>query len=66
MKKLMLLAFVAGVVATSCGTKEPQVSSENRDSMTAVVDTTSSVDSTPMQSPDTMKMPTDTVTTPMR
>lgn len=66
MKKLMLTAFILGLVTTSCGSKEPSMSSE-KDSMnitTTTVDTTAT--SAPMQSPDTMKMPVDTATTPMR
>ena len=66
MKKLMLTAFILGLVATSCGSKEPSMSSE-KDSInvtTTTVDTTAT--STPMQSPDTMKMPVDTATTQMR
>lgn len=65
MKKLMLSAFIIGLVATSCGSKEPQMSSD-KDSTNVAVDTTSMRNSAPMQNPDTMKMPVDTVSTPVK
>lgn len=65
MKKLMLSAFLIGLVTASCGSKEPQMSSE-KDSMNVAVDTTSMRNSAPVQNPDTMKMPVDTVNTPVR
>ena len=65
MKKLMLSAFIIGLVAASCGTKEPKMSSD-RDSTTVTGDSISMENSTPMQNPDTMKMPVDTATTPVR
>lgn len=66
MKKLMLFAFGIGLVTASCGSKEPQMSSENKDSMNITVDTTTSKDSMPMKNTDTMKMPVDTVTVPVK
>ncbi|REC52012.1 cytochrome C551 [Chryseobacterium piscium] len=66
MKKLMLFAFGIGLVAASCGSKEPQMSSENKDSMNITADTTANKDSMPMQNTDTMKMPVDTVVTPVK
>jgi len=68
MKKLMLFAFGIGLVAASCGSKEPRMSSENKDSMTVIADSTTSMDSTStlMQSPDTIKMPVDTAAAPMK
>ena len=66
MKKLMLTVFILSLIATSCGSKEPSMSSD-KDSMnvtTTPVDTTAA--STPMQSPDTMKIPVDPATTPMK
>ncbi|MGE6398043.1 cytochrome C551 [Chryseobacterium scophthalmum] len=66
MKKLMLFAFGIGLVAASCGSKEPQMSSENKDSMNITADTSASKDSMPMKSQDTVKMPVDTVTAPVK
>lgn len=66
MKKLLLFAFGLGLVTASCGSKETQVSSENRDSMTVTADTMSTTDSVPMQNPDTMSMPTDSSAVPVR
>lgn len=66
MKKLMLFAFGIGLVAASCGSKEPQMSSENKDSMNITADASTSKDSMPMKSPDTMKMTVDTVATPVK
>lgn len=66
MKKLMLFAFGIGLVVASCGSKEPQMSSENKDSMNITADTSASKDSMPMTSPDTVKVPVDTVATPVK
>lgn len=55
-----------GLVAASCGSKEPQMSSENKDSMNITADTSASKDSMPMKSQDTVKMPVDTVTAPVK
>ncbi|MGO4709459.1 cytochrome C551 [Chryseobacterium sp. 2TAF14] len=66
MKKLILFAFGIGLVAASCGSKEPQMNSENKDSMNVTADTSARQDSMPMQSPDTVTMPTDTVMAPVR
>lgn len=68
MKKLLLFAFGLGLVAASCGSKESQVSSENRDSMMVTSDTVTPVatDTVPMQNPDTMSMPTDSSAVPVR
>lgn len=65
MKKLMLSAFLIGLVTASCGTKEPKMSSD-RDSTTVTNDSISMQNSRPMQSADTMQMPVDTVTAPTR
>ncbi|MCX8531565.1 hypothetical protein OEA66_04245 [Chryseobacterium sp. KC 927] len=40
--------------------------SSEKDSMNVAVDTTSMTNSTPVQNPDTMKMPVDTVNAPVR
>ncbi|HEX7871097.1 MAG TPA: hypothetical protein VF455_13395 [Chryseobacterium sp.] len=40
--------------------------SSEKDSMNVAVDTTSMRNSAPVQNPDTMKMPVDTVNTPVR
>lgn len=66
MKKLLLFAFGIGLVVASCGSKERQMSSENKDSMNITADTSASKDSMPMQSTDTMKMPVDSVVTPVK
>lgn len=70
MKKLMLSAFFIGLVATSCGSKESKISSES-DSMNITADSMPMRDSMPMvdsatMQTDTMKMPIDTMNTPMK
>lgn len=65
MKKLMLSAFLIGLVTASCGSKEPQMSSD-RDSTTVTGDSISMKNSEPMQSTDTMQMPVDTAAAPTR
>jgi hypothetical protein len=70
MKKLMLLTLGLGIFAVSCGTKEPQMSSENKDStavdQTVKTTTPSTTDTmkTKMTAPDSIKMKTDTVAAP--
>lgn len=57
MKKLLLLTLGTGFFAASCGTKEPQVSSNNSDS--ATVDTT--MQSAPAVADTMSTMPADTM-----
>jgi|GEM_PF-1341632 len=63
MKKLILITFTLGLITSSCGSKEKQLSSEN-DSMTISSDKDSSdiLRDTPMiQNSDTVPMREDTV-----
>lgn len=62
MKKLFFSALLLGFIATSCGSKEPQMS-ENRDSA-AAVDTVAVDSTTSMENPDTGQMPVDSTAMP--
>ena len=69
MKKLVLLTLGLGIFAVSCGTKEPQMSSGNKDSIAvdkSVKATPSTTDTmkTKMANPDSIKMKTDTMKAP--
>ncbi|ASK30070.1 cytochrome C551 [Chryseobacterium sp. T16E-39] len=69
MKKLMLLTLGLGIFAVSCGTKEAQMSSGNKDSTAvdqSVKPTSSTTDTmnTKMTTPDSIKMKMDTVKAP--
>ncbi|MFL9834256.1 hypothetical protein [Chryseobacterium terrae] len=66
MKKLILAAFAIGLFTASCGSKETQMNSENKDSMNVTADTPVTTDTMSMQNPDTMKMPVDSTMTPVK
>ncbi|KQR93267.1 hypothetical protein ASG01_08700 [Chryseobacterium sp. Leaf180] len=65
MKKLLLLSFAVGAIATSCGTKEAQMSNSTDSTSTDAAMSEAqpmTTDTMKMSTPDTMKMKMDTMT----